>query len=155
MSFLQLYNCEKAAEKLQDGASILSNLFSINLPTQLLSPLGCQRKILWILLGLAALQVALTCLCFPGSLRMLPVPKRTWYQWDRPSPVPSNPGNPQEFGKNSQILPQQAPVCGEFAAPCDLHAGNCLSEPVLEWLAAFPQNLQRTGAASGLSDLIL
>lgn len=70
----------------------------------------------------------------------------------------SNPGNPQQGGKKSQILLQQPLVCGEFAATCDLHAGNCLNEPMLESLeslAAFPQNLQGTGAALGLSDLIL
>lgn len=161
---LQLYNCEKAAEKLQDGASILSNLFSINLPTQLLSPLGCQRKILWILSvwqlhrwHLPASACSLSR--FPGSLGILPVPKGHGYQWDRDistRPVGiSSPGNPQERGKNSQILPQSLLVCGEFAATWDFHTGNCLNEPMLESLAPFPQNLQGTGAALGLSDLIL
>lgn len=79
---LQLYNCEKAAEKLWDGSSILSNLFSINLPTQLLSPLGCQRKILlilsvWQLHRWHLPDTASSQSHFPGFLWMLPVPKVT------------------------------------------------------------------------------
>lgn len=73
-------------------------------------------------------------------------------------PGASSPGDPQEGGENSQILLQQPLVRGEVAAPWDFHAGNCLNEPVLEsleLLAAFPRNLRGTGAALGLSDLIL
>lgn len=111
--------------------------------------------------GLAAPQVALTCLCFPGSPWTLPAPEGTGTSAGQTfSTHPwgiSSPANPQEGGKNSQILPQQLLACAEFAATWDFHTGNRPNEPMLEWLeslAALPQNLQGTGAALGLSDLI-
>lgn len=58
----------------------------------------------------------------------------------------SNHGNPQQGGKKSQILLQQPLVCGEFAATCDLHAGNGLNEPMLESLESLTGSIPAESA---------